>query len=78
MLSLPPLSVRSGAAGTIPLSQREKAAIVVQFLLSEGADLSLADLPDDLQTMLARQFGQMRHVDRSTLAAVIAGRASVG
>ncbi len=72
MLSLPPLSVRSGAAGTIPLSQREKAAIVVQFLLSEGADLSLADLPDDLQTMLARQFGQMRHVDRSTLAAVIA------
>lgn len=72
MLSLPPISARPGTTGTAPLSQREKAAIVVQFLLSEGADLTLADLPDDLQTTLARQFGQMRHVDRATLAAVVA------
>ncbi|MDF1708080.1 MAG: FliG C-terminal domain-containing protein [Paracoccaceae bacterium] len=72
MLSLPPISSRSGATtSAAPLSQREKAAIVVQFLLSEGADLTLADLPEDLQTALARQFGQMRHVDRATLAAVV-------
>lgn len=72
MLSLPPVTARRDAAGAMRLSQREKAAIVVQFLLSEGADLTLSDLPDDLQTALARQFGQMRSVDRATLAAVVA------
>lgn len=72
MLSLPPMAGRSARSTAAPLSQREKAAIVVRFLLAEGADLTLADLPDDLQTALARQFGQMRHVDRTTLAAVIA------
>ena len=72
MLSLPPVAARRHAPGTVHLSQREKAAIVVQFLLSEGADLTLADLPDDLQAALARQFGQMRAVDRATLAAVVA------
>lgn len=55
-----------------PLSQREKAAIVVQFLLTEGADLTLADLPDDLQSALAVQFGTMQPVDKDTLAQVVA------
>lgn len=72
MISLPPVSARRDAPGTVRLSQREKAAVVVQFLLSEGADLTLADLPDDLQTALARQFAQMRSVDRATLASVVA------
>lgn len=57
--------------GVPVLSQREKAAIVVQFLLSEGADLTLADLPDDLQSALAVQFGVMRPVDKDTLAHVV-------
>lgn len=72
MLSLPPASARRAMPGTMRLSQREKAAAVVQFLLSEGANLTLADLPEDLQTALARQFGQMRSVDRATLASVVA------
>jgi flagellar motor switch protein FliG len=72
MLSLPPIARQNDAGGTPPLTQREKAAIVVQFLLSEGAELTLADLPEDLQTALARQVGQMRAVDRATLAAVVA------
>lgn len=72
MLSLSHVPVRPRAAGSPALTQREKAAIVVQFLLSEGAELTLADLPDDLQAALARQFGQMRHVDRATLAVVVA------
>jgi flagellar motor switch protein FliG len=72
MLTLPPMPARPSGAGPAPLTQREKAAIVVRFLLSEGAPLSLSDLPEDLQTILARQFAQMRHVDRATLAAVVA------
>ena len=72
MLKLSQVSPRPGSPGSVPLSQREKAAIVVRFLLSEGAELTLADLPEDLQAALTVQFGQMRHVDRATLAAVVA------
>lgn len=61
---------------TIPLAAQglrkaEKAAIVVRYLLSEGADLRLSDLPDPLQERLAVQMGQMRYIDRRTLAAVV-------
>ena len=53
------------------LSRRAKAAIVVQFLLQEGADVPLSTLPRDLQVELTRQLGAMRYVDRATLRAVM-------
>jgi flagellar motor switch protein FliG len=56
---------------TAHLSRRQKAAIVVRFLLNEGADLRLSDLPDDLQRVLTTQMGSMRYVDRPTLRAVV-------
>lgn len=65
----------SGAAVT-RLSRRQKAAIVVQFLLKEGADVPLSDLPDPLQAILTTQMGSMRYVDRATLAEVVAEFAS--
>lgn len=68
--AMPALLMASG--GRVPLSQREKAAIVVQFLLTEGAELTLADLPEDLQSALAVQFGAMQPVDKATLAQVVA------
>ncbi|SPF80865.1 flagellar motor switch protein FliG [Pseudoprimorskyibacter insulae] len=55
-----------------PLSRKAKAAIVVQFLLNEGAEIPLTTLPDDLQAELTFQMGAMRYVDRDTLNAVIA------
>lgn len=54
------------------LSRKQKAAIMVRFLLSEGADLNFSDLPDSLQAELTRQLGDMRLVDRETLADVVA------
>ena len=54
------------------LSRRAKAAIVVQFLLQEGADVPLSALPRPLQVELTRQLGAMRYVDRETLRAVMA------
>ena len=54
------------------LNGRQKAAIMVRLLLSEGADLNLAELPEDVQTALTEQIGQMRLVDRDTMAAVVA------
>ncbi|QFS82724.1 Flagellar motor switch protein FliG [Roseivivax sp. THAF40] len=69
---------RGGGAASVPatrapaaLGQRAKAAIVVQFLLNEGADVPLSALPESLQADLTQQLGRMRYVDRATLDAVI-------
>jgi len=53
------------------LSRRAKAAIVVRFLINDGADLALEDLPEDLQSILTHQMAKMRLVDRHTVEEVI-------
>jgi len=53
------------------LSPREKAAVIVRFLLGEGASLPLAQLPDHMQAALAETMGLMRLVDRTTLDQVV-------
>jgi flagellar motor switch protein FliG len=58
-------------SGTHSLSRTAKAAIIVRFLLNEGAELPLEDLPDDLQIRLTRQMGEMRTIDRDTVMAVV-------
>ncbi|MFD0860387.1 flagellar motor switch protein FliG [Roseovarius aquimarinus] len=54
------------------LTRRQKAAIIVRFLINEGADVRLSDLPDALQGTLTAQMGRMRYVDRATLVSVVA------
>jgi flagellar motor switch protein FliG len=61
---------RGGAAAHLTRSQ--KAAIIVRFLINEGAEIALTDLPDGLQARLTTQMGSMRYVDRGTLADVVA------
>lgn len=58
------------------LTRRQKAAIIVRFLINEGADIPLQSLPEELQRSLTEQMGAMRYVDRSTLADVVAEFAS--
>lgn len=53
------------------LTQAEKAAIVVRFLLNQGAELNLTALPEGAQERLTQQMGGMHYVDRRTLAAVM-------
>ena len=53
------------------LSPREKAAVIVRFLLAEGSSLPLAKLPESMQAALTEQMGQMRLVDRRTLGLVV-------
>ncbi len=65
------MNVGDGSA-TAGLSRRAKAAIIVQFLLAEGADVPLSSLPDDMQAELTAQLGKMRYVDRGTLHSVVA------
>lgn len=54
-----------------PLSQQQKAAVIVGLLLSEGASVPLNRLPVPMQEALAHQIGQMRPVNRGTLDAVV-------
>lgn len=71
--AVPDREVGAAAPEPVPkhtLSGQAKAAIVVRFLLNEGADLPLEELPEDLQARLAAQMGRMGLVDRTTLAAV--------
>lgn len=64
--------VKPGSTGAVPaLTGRQKAAIIVRLLLSEGVDLPLTGLPDHLQTALTEQIGRMRMVHRDTLRTVI-------
>lgn len=77
MTPLARLSPPQGSGATAArLTRRQKAAIVVRFLLNEGADVPLTDLPEPLQATLTTQMGAMRYVDRSTLADVVAEFAS--
>ena len=62
---------KPAAARPRPLSSREKAAIIVRFLVAEGAPLSITSLSEDTQAALTHQIGQMRSVDRATLSNVI-------
>ncbi len=54
------------------LGPREKAAVIVRYLLSEGAKIPLSHLPEHMQAALAEQMGAMRLVDKQTLDAVVA------
>lgn len=58
-----------GMAGRLP--RRAKAAIVVRYLLNNGAEVALEDLPDELQAVLTHQMGAMRLVDKTTVEQVI-------
>ncbi|SFE14809.1 flagellar motor switch protein FliG [Roseivivax sediminis] len=53
------------------LTRKAKAAIIVQFILNEGADVPLSSLPEELQEELTVELGNMRYVDRATLDQVI-------
>ena len=52
------------------LTKKQKAAVIVQLLLSEGTDLTLEALSDGMQADLARQLAGMRAGERGTLASV--------
>lgn len=71
MLPTPSLAPGSGVTRHQTLTRKAKAAIVVQFLLKEGADVPLSELPEHLQVELTQQLGAMRYVDRDTLKTVM-------
>ena len=66
------ISVDMGQESVSPApSPREKAAIIVRFLLAEGTQVPVSMLPDHMQAALTEQMGQMRLINRETLAQVV-------
>ncbi|WP_425052760.1 flagellar motor switch protein FliG [Psychromarinibacter sp. S121] len=61
----------AGPVAASRLTRRQKAAIIVRLLRSEGIELSLADMPETLQVDLTREMGGLKLVDRATLKAVV-------
>ena len=53
------------------LSRRQKAAIIVRVLLSEGGDLDLSRLPEDMQSEITWLMSTMRVVDKFTMDSVV-------
>jgi len=71
-IALPgPASSDGGSFRSAPLTQKQKAAVIVRLLLAEGARLPLDSLPDAMQEELTAEMGAMRRIDRDTLRAVI-------
>jgi flagellar motor switch protein FliG len=72
MGTLTPLAqIAPSAQSSVGLTRRQKAAIIIRLALSEGADMPLQDLPDDLQADLTRILGDMRPITRDTLNQVV-------
>ena len=71
----PETRIATTAMPTLPkrgLTTRQKAAVIVRYLLTEGTSLPLASLPEHMQAALTEQMGQMRLIDRATLDDVVA------
>jgi flagellar motor switch protein FliG len=56
---------------TPSLTRRQKAAIIVRILLSDGRTLSLGELPPQMQVELTREIGALRQVGQGTLSRVV-------
>ena len=72
MVSAPVLTAGGTPVPSIDkLSRRAKAAIIVRVLLNEGAEVPLEELPESCQAELTKAMGNMRLVDKETVAQVI-------
>ncbi|WP_375172756.1 flagellar motor switch protein FliG [Pseudooceanicola sp.] len=72
MGTLTPLAqIAPSAQNQTALTRRQKAAIIIRLAVSHGAEMSLQDLPDDLQVDLTRILGDMRPITRDTLHEVV-------
>ncbi|MCW1956267.1 MAG: flagellar motor switch protein FliG [Roseobacter sp.] len=72
MSALQPLGSVMPSRQNAALTPAQKAAIIVRFLLKEGADVPLERLPDTSQRILTEAIGKMGFINRETLADVLA------
>ncbi|NIY72633.1 flagellar motor switch protein FliG [Marivivens donghaensis] len=61
----------SGVLFQRDLTRKQKAALIVQLLITDGQRMALSQLPDEVQLELTRQLAALGIVDRVTMDAVI-------
>ena len=49
------------------LTNRQKAAVIVRLLLSEGVEVPIGDLPEGMQEDLTQQLADMQSIDLSLI-----------
>lgn len=59
------------SAPKMALSRRQKAAVIVRLLISQGDQVPVSALSEEHQTHLTEAMGQLRKVDRDTLRIVV-------
>jgi flagellar motor switch protein FliG len=69
--SLAPFGLSPPPDAPVALTRRQKAAVIVRLLVTDGADLPISALSEDQQAALTEAMAQMRAVDRATLRTVI-------
>ena len=67
MNGLGSLSLMGSGPSRTHLTQRQKAAVIVRLLSSEGLKLPLSELSEDSQASLTEAIAELRLVDRETL-----------
>lgn len=70
------MNALAGLSSGPSLSNRQKAAVIVRLLLSEGVNVPLGDLPEPMQEALTHELARMRPIDRDTLRDVASEFAS--
>lgn len=53
------------------LTRRQKAALLVQYLMADGQTLNLSEMPEDAQIALTREIADIGMVDRATVDHVV-------
>ena len=71
-LSSPDLPSLPKPKDETPLSPRQKAAVVVRVLLSDGKRLSLEDLPQNVQTQLVRTLADLKGINKDRERNIVA------
>lgn len=59
-----------GGAPSTGMSRRRKAAMIVQMMIAQGRNLSLQELPEEVQLDLTRELSALKIIDRGTVHAV--------
>lgn len=65
------MSFEFAAPPAVHLTPKEKAALVVRLLLTEGAVSALLSLPESKQTELAIQLARMAPVDQAAVDSLV-------
>jgi len=70
MLQMNDFDVSLPVSAPVQMTPRRKAALIVHLMLADGGKMTLTDLPEHLQELLAIEMTAVKLVDKDTVNAV--------